>query len=121
MRHQGNGSKQSIRVKDWGEFKRLALEEKPKSIVYIISQSIPARNLTSLQLVMHTRDTQYFFTDFAKGDKLRQTRARPYTQRRKRQQVPRRQRREELPENTVGEGRPADFLLLDNVTFEVVC
>ena len=73
MLHQGNGSKQSIRVKNWGEFKRLALEEKPKSIVYVISQSIPARNLTSLQLIMHTRDAQYLFTDFAKGDKLRQT------------------------------------------------
>ncbi len=71
--HRGNEPRQSIRVKDWEEFKRLALEEKPRSIVYIISQSIPARNLTSLQLIMHTRDAQYLFTDFAKGDKLRQT------------------------------------------------
>ncbi|MGB9134717.1 MAG: hypothetical protein WCC63_03915 [Candidatus Bathyarchaeia archaeon] len=65
--------RESIRVKTWEEFKKLALEKKPKSIVYVISQSIPARNLTSLQLIMHTKDAQYLFTDFAKGDKLRQT------------------------------------------------
>lgn len=65
--------RESIRVKTWEAFKKLALEKKPKSIVYVISQSIPARNLTSLQLIMHTKDAQYLFTDFAKGDKLRQT------------------------------------------------
>jgi hypothetical protein len=71
---QDSGSKrQSLRVKTWAEFKKLALRERPKSIVYVISQSVPARNLTSLQLIMHTQKAQYLFTDFAKGNKLRQT------------------------------------------------
>jgi hypothetical protein len=74
MCHHGDGSgKQSVRVKSWEEFKKLTLEKKPRSIVYVISQSIPARNLTSLQLIVHAQDAQYLFTDFAKGDKLRQT------------------------------------------------
>jgi hypothetical protein len=66
-------TKRSIRVKSWREFKRLALEKKPKSIVYIIAQSIPARNLTSLELIMPADDGQYIFVDTAKGGKLRQT------------------------------------------------
>ena len=65
--------KRSIRVKTWEEFKRLAIEKKPKSIVYIIAQSIPASNLTSLKLILHAKGTQHIFVDFAKGDKLRQT------------------------------------------------
>jgi hypothetical protein len=55
------------------EFKQLALEKKPKSIVYIIAQSIPARNLTSLQLILPADDAQYIFVDTAKGERLRQT------------------------------------------------
>ena len=65
--------RQSLRVKTWAEFKKLALRERPKRIVYVISQSVPARNLTSLQLIMHTQEAQYLFTDFAKDSKLRQT------------------------------------------------
>ena len=65
--------KRSIRVKTWEEFKGIAMEKKPKSIVYIIAKSIPARNLTSLKLIMPIEDMQYIFVDFAKGDELRQT------------------------------------------------
>jgi hypothetical protein len=65
--------RQSIRVRTWAEFKKLALEHQPTSLVYVISQSIPTRNLTSLQLIMHTGNAQYLFTDFPKDDKLRQT------------------------------------------------
>jgi hypothetical protein len=112
---QDSGSKrQSLRVKTWAEFKKLALRERPKSIVYVISQSVPARNLTSLQLIMHTQKAQYLFTDFKRQQTS--TDRHTYTQRRKRQQVSRRQRREELPENRIEEGRPAGFLILDNLT-----
>lgn len=63
----------NVRVKTWETLKRLAIENKPKSIVYIIAQSIPARNLTALKLILPVEDTQYIFTDCAKGNKLRKT------------------------------------------------
>lgn len=63
----------NVRVKTWEEFKGLAIEKKPKSIVYIIAQSIPAKNLTALKLILPVEDTQYIFTDCAKGNKLRRT------------------------------------------------
>ncbi len=63
----------NVRVKTWEEFKRLAIEKKPKSIVYIIAQSIPARDLTALKLILPVEDTQYIFTDSAEGNRLRRT------------------------------------------------
>ena len=63
----------NVRVKTWEEFKGLAIEKKPKSIVYIIAQSIPAKNLTSLKLILPVEETQYIFVDCAKGNKLRKT------------------------------------------------
>jgi len=63
----------NVRVKTWEEFKGLAVEKNPKSIVYIIGQSIPAKNLTSLKLILPVEGTQYIFTDCAKGNKLRKT------------------------------------------------
>ncbi len=63
----------NVRVKTWEEFKGLAIEQKPKSIVYIIAQSIPTKNLTSLKILLPVEGTQYIFTDTAKGDKLRRT------------------------------------------------
>jgi len=65
--------KRTVRVKTWEEFKKLAMEKKPKSIVYVIAKSIPARNLTSLKLILPAKGTQYIFVDSAKDDKLRQT------------------------------------------------
>ena len=65
--------RKNVRVKKWEEFKRLAIEKKPKSIVYIIALGIPAKNLTSLKLILHVEDGQYIFTDSAKGNKLRKT------------------------------------------------
>jgi hypothetical protein len=63
----------TIRVKSWEEFKELALEKKPKSVVYVIAQSIPARNHTGLKLILPVEGAQYIFVDSAKGDKLRRT------------------------------------------------
>jgi len=63
----------NVRVKTWEEFKRLAIKENPKSIVYIIAFGIPVGDLTSLKLILSVEDTQYIFTDSAKGDKLRKT------------------------------------------------
>jgi len=65
--------KRSIRVRTWEEFTRIAAEKRAKSIVYIIAQSIPARNLTSLKLILPLAEAQYIFIDFAKGNELRQT------------------------------------------------
>jgi hypothetical protein len=63
----------SFRVKTWEEFKGLAIEKKPGSIVYIIAQSIPAKNLTGLRLILPVEGIQYIFTDCVKGNKLRRT------------------------------------------------
>jgi len=63
----------TIRVKAWQEFKELALEKKPKSVIYVIAQSIPARNHSGLKLILPVEGAQYIFTDSAKGDKLRRT------------------------------------------------
>jgi uncharacterized membrane protein len=63
----------NIRVKSWQEFKEKALEKKPKSVVYVIAQSIPAKNHTGLKLILPVEGAQYIFVDSAKGDKLRRT------------------------------------------------
>jgi hypothetical protein len=63
----------NVRIRNWDEFKRIANEIKPKSIVYIIAESIPAHDFTSLKLLLPTKGAQYIFIDTAKGDKLRRT------------------------------------------------
>ena len=64
-----------IRVKSWQEFKRLAINLKPKSVVYNIEQNglSPERELTCLRLIMPTQEVYYIFLDFPKEDKLRET------------------------------------------------
>jgi hypothetical protein len=63
----------TIRVKSWEEFKETALEKNQKAVVYVIAQSIPARNHTGLKLILPVEGAQYIFADSAKGDKLRRT------------------------------------------------
>jgi uncharacterized membrane protein len=63
----------TIRVKTWQEFKELALEKNTKVVVYVIAQSIPARNHTGLKLILPVEGAQYIFVDSAEGDKLRRT------------------------------------------------
>jgi len=60
-------------VKSWEEFKELTLEKNAKTVVYVIAQSIPARNHTGLKLILPVEGAQYIFTDSAKGDKMRRT------------------------------------------------
>jgi hypothetical protein len=64
---------ETLRVKTWQQFKELALENNAKTVVYVIAQSIPARNHTGLKLILPVEGTQYIFTDSAKGDKMRRT------------------------------------------------
>ncbi|MCJ7721316.1 hypothetical protein MUO98_02760, partial [Candidatus Bathyarchaeota archaeon] len=63
----------TIRVHTWQEFKELAYTKNPKSVVYIIAQSIPARNHTGLKLILPVDRAQYIFTDTAKKDFMRRT------------------------------------------------
>jgi hypothetical protein len=63
----------NVRIHTWEEFKALAIKHKPKSIVYIIAQSIPTKNLTSLKILLPLEGTQYIFIVTAKNDKLRRT------------------------------------------------
>jgi hypothetical protein len=64
---------ETLRVKTWQQFKELALEKNAKTVVYVIAQSIPARNHTGLKLILPVEGAQYIFTDSAKGDKMRRT------------------------------------------------
>jgi len=63
----------TFRIKTWQEFKELAYTKNPKSVVYVIAQSIPSRNHTGLKLILPVEGAQYIFTDSAQGDKLRKT------------------------------------------------
>ncbi len=60
-----------IRVKSWDEFKRLIIKYKPTSIAYNIEQGIPAKNLTSVRLILPTEYAQFVFVDTAIGNQLR--------------------------------------------------
>jgi len=64
-----------IRVKNWQELKRLAINLKPDSVVYNIEQNglSPERELTYLRLIMPTKEAYYIFLDFPKEEKLRET------------------------------------------------
>ena len=72
----------NIRVKTWEEFKSLTIENKPSSIVYIIAQSIPSCDFTSLKLLLSIGDTQYIFVDTVKDDRLRRTKIPIHTDKR---------------------------------------
>ncbi len=62
-----------VKIKRWEEFKRLAIRLQPKAIAYNIEQSIPARELTSLRLIIPGSDAYYVFLDFPRDDWLRET------------------------------------------------
>ena len=64
-----------IRVKSWAEFKQLAIEQRPQSIVYVIEQSGLSRTkeLTTLRLMLPTAKAIYILLDFSNGTTLRQT------------------------------------------------
>jgi hypothetical protein len=63
----------TFRVHTWQEFKDIAYAKNPKSVVYVIAQSIPAGNHTGLKLILPVEGAQYIFVDNAKGDTLRRT------------------------------------------------
>ena len=63
----------TYRAKSWQEFKDIAYTNNSKSVVYIIAQSIPARDHTGLKLILPVDGAQYIFTDTAKGGVMRRT------------------------------------------------
>lgn len=60
-------------MKTWEEFKGLAITAHPDSVAYNIERGIPARNLTSLRLILPIEKVQYVLLDFAKGKSLKKT------------------------------------------------
>jgi hypothetical protein len=64
-----------IRVKSWIEFKRLVVELKPNSLVYIIEQNglTPTREMTVLRLILPANKGYYIYLDFPRGNALRET------------------------------------------------
>jgi hypothetical protein len=64
-----------VRIRDWGEYKRLVGEKKPRSITFVLEQNglSPNKELSTLRIIL-LHDKRYFmFFDFPKGDKLRET------------------------------------------------
>jgi hypothetical protein len=64
-----------VRVRTWKEFKRLAAELKPASIVYSIDQNAMSKTkeLTCLRLIIPAQNAYYVYVDFPKGKALRET------------------------------------------------
>jgi hypothetical protein len=64
-----------VRIRDWGEFKRLVREKKPKSIVFILEQNAlsPNKELTTLRIILMHEVRYYIFLDFPKGQFMRET------------------------------------------------
>ena len=62
-----------VRVKSWEEFKQLIMKHKLESIAYNIEQSVPAKHLTGLRLILPIKGIQYFFIDNPIDDHLRKT------------------------------------------------
>ena len=64
-----------IRVKGWEEFKRLVVELKPNSLVYIIEQNglTQKKETTILRLILPAQNAYYVYLDFPKGNALRET------------------------------------------------
>lgn len=64
-----------VRLRSWKEFKRLADELKPGSIVYSIDQNAMSKTkeLTCLRLILPTSKAYYVYVDFPKGKALRDT------------------------------------------------
>ena len=62
-----------VRVKSWEDFKKLILKHDVETIAYNIEQGVPARNLTSLRLILPVKGIQYVFIDTAAGERLRKT------------------------------------------------
>lgn len=64
-----------VRIRSWEEFKRLVIEKKPTSIVYVLEQNAlsPNKELSSLRVIMLHDKRYYIFLDFPKGEVLRET------------------------------------------------
>ena len=68
-------SDSQVRVRSWEEFKRLVSEKKPGSIVYVLEQNgfSPAKELSTLRVIMLYDKRYYIFLDFPRGETLRET------------------------------------------------
>ena len=64
-----------IRIKSWDDFKRLVVELKPNSLVYIIEQNgfTQTKETTILRLILPAQNAYYVYLDFPKGNALRET------------------------------------------------
>lgn len=64
-----------VRLRKWKEFKQLATELKPASIVYSIDQNgmSKTKELTCLRVILPAQNAYYVYLDFPKGNTLRDT------------------------------------------------
>lgn len=64
-----------VRLKSWSEFKRLAAELKPASVVYSIDQNAMSQTKepTCLRLILPAPNAYYVYVDFPRGNALRET------------------------------------------------
>ncbi|MCX8170389.1 MAG: hypothetical protein N3E47_00235 [Candidatus Bathyarchaeota archaeon] len=66
-------SSKVVRVDSWEDFKHLVKKHGAKELAYRIEMGVPARNLTSLRLILPVIGVQYVFIDTAGGDRLKKT------------------------------------------------
>ena len=68
-------SERLIRIRSWEEFKRLVVELKPNSLVYIIEQNglTQTKETTILRLILPAQNAYYVYLDFPKENALRET------------------------------------------------
>jgi hypothetical protein len=64
-----------VRLRKWKEFKHLATDLKPDSIVYSIDQNgmSKTKELTCLRVILPAQNAYYVYLDFPKGNALRET------------------------------------------------
>jgi hypothetical protein len=64
-----------VRLRKWKEFKHLATELKPASIVYSIDPNCMSKTkeLTCLRVILPAQNAYYVYVDFPKGNALRKT------------------------------------------------
>jgi hypothetical protein len=64
-----------VRLRKWKEFKQLAMELKPASIVYSIDQNgmSKTKELTCLRVILPAPNAYYVYLDFPQGNMLRDT------------------------------------------------
>jgi hypothetical protein len=62
-----------IHVNNWEKFKKLAIDHRPSSVSYTIQRAPLSKPPVGLRMVFATKESQYVFLDFARGEAMQRT------------------------------------------------